>query len=747
MNTKTIFNQTRFVAIWLAGFLSFGAAAVGAQDVAPSPQPDSSYSDPAQQGQMNPQLSPDLQGDYQPDGNPQQDPPSRVARLSYIEGSVSFQPGGQGDWGAAVRNRPVTVGDKIWSDNNSRAELQAGQASIHISSMTALSFLNLDDQTTQMRLAEGTVNFRVRELRQGDVYEVDTPNLSFTVTQAGAFRIDVNENGDSTRVTAIRGEGEVNANGQSYTIHAGERGEFKGTDNVTYFIAAAPAPDDFDQWANGRDLREDNSVSARYVNRDVPGYSDLDDNGSWNEEPDYGPVWYPAQVDTGWAPYSDGYWSYVGPWGWTWVDYAPWGFAPYHYGRWAFIGSRWGWCPGPYYAYPVYGPAFVGFLGGGFGFGFGFGFGRGIGWFPLGPHEPFRPWYRVSGAYYRNVNFRNTAFRNSAFLNNRGAFNYAYAHNTRAVTVASRNNFVNGQSINRAAYHLSEANLRGAQVTNRANFSPTRQSTFGAAGLHGNISRPSAAIENRSVMARTAPSAAASHLPARTFGGANSPGSRGGFGSANSDRPAMGRAAQTAAAANRPSFSQGAQGNANRSSRQRELAQDKPQSSMRASNSNPGAGGTRNWSAQGNTTDRGRAPAGFGSDSRGNGSVNRSDRPSWAQGSNGNNNRSGAGYSANERSYSPPQRSSGAYSDGNRAYSQPRGYSGPRSYSAPSRSYSAPSRSNSAPSRSYSAPSHNSGAGGSHSSGGGSPHSSGGGGSHGGGGGSHSSGGGSHGHR
>ena len=99
---------------------------------------------------------------------------------SYIDGTVSFQPGGQGDWGAATRNRPVTIGDKIWADNNSRAELQAGQASIHIASMTALSFLNLDEQTTQMRLAEGTINFRVREMREGDVYEVDTPNLAFT---------------------------------------------------------------------------------------------------------------------------------------------------------------------------------------------------------------------------------------------------------------------------------------------------------------------------------------------------------------------------------------------------------------------------------------------------------------------------------------------------------------------------------------------------------------------------------------
>jgi hypothetical protein len=226
--------------------------------------------------------------------------------------------------------------------------------------MTALSFLNMDDQTTQMRLAEGTINVRVRELREGDVYEIDTPNLSFNITEAGAFRIDVNENGDGTRVTAIRGEGEVTANGQTYTIHGGERGEFNGVDDhVTYFVTAAPEPDEFDQWANDRDLREDDSVSARYVSRDVPGYSDLDDNGSWNQEPDYGPVWYPNTVDVGWAPYSYGYWNYVGPWGWTWVGYEPWGFAPFHYGRWAYIGSRWGWCPGPYYARPIYGPAFV----------------------------------------------------------------------------------------------------------------------------------------------------------------------------------------------------------------------------------------------------------------------------------------------------------------------------------------------------------------------------------------------------
>jgi hypothetical protein len=118
----------------------------------------------------------------------EKDPPTRVARISFTDGSVSLQPGGEGDWGSAAKNRPMTVGDKLWSDQNSRAELQAGQASLHLGSNTAVSFLNLDQNIMQVRLAEGSLNFRVRELREGDLYEVDTPNAAFTVHEAGAFR-------------------------------------------------------------------------------------------------------------------------------------------------------------------------------------------------------------------------------------------------------------------------------------------------------------------------------------------------------------------------------------------------------------------------------------------------------------------------------------------------------------------------------------------------------------------------------
>ena len=87
-----------------------------AQNPAPGPAVDA-------QGQAADTQEPALNDDA--------DPPSRVARISFLDGSVSMQPGGAGDWGAASLNRPVTIGDKLWTDQNSRLELQAGEASIH----------------------------------------------------------------------------------------------------------------------------------------------------------------------------------------------------------------------------------------------------------------------------------------------------------------------------------------------------------------------------------------------------------------------------------------------------------------------------------------------------------------------------------------------------------------------------------------------------------------------------------------
>src|ERR1017187_7240151 len=369
------------------------------------------------------------------------DPPGRVARLNYAQGSVSFQPAGTKDWVDASPNRPLTTGDNLWSDDNSRGELHVGSTALRLSSQTGISFLNLNDQATQIQLAQGSLFLHVRELDENEAFEVDTPNIAFSILRPGTYRVTVDPDGNSTFVDVRSGGGEVTGGGSAYNLHPGQRYSFTGSDQLNYNTQGLPGRDDFDNWSASRDQREERSVSARYVSRDVMGYEDLDAYGSWSQDPEYGAVWMPRGVGAGWAPYHDGHWVYVEPWGWTWVGAEPWGFAPYHYGRWSVIRGSWGWIPGPVAVVvigrpilrPVYAPALVGFVGGGgFSVSLVIGGGAGVAWFPLGPRDVWVPSYRCSPTYVQNVNIRNTRVVNVTQVTN--VYNNVYInHNTTVV--------------------------------------------------------------------------------------------------------------------------------------------------------------------------------------------------------------------------------------------------------------------------------------------------------------------------
>src|SRR5579864_8396758 len=204
----------------------------------------------------------------------QDDPPTRVARLGYIEGSVSFEPAGEDQWVQADANRPLTTGDKLWADKDSRAELQLGGATIRMGQNTGFSFLNLDDSMVQIQLTAGAINVRVRDMRGGD-FEIDTPNQAFTIPGPGSYRVEASEDGTYSVVTVRDGQGESTGNGQTFTIHAGQRVTLNGTDQLNAEMEDIGQPDDFDNWAYNRDRRDEGSRSAKYVSRDMPGYEDL----------------------------------------------------------------------------------------------------------------------------------------------------------------------------------------------------------------------------------------------------------------------------------------------------------------------------------------------------------------------------------------------------------------------------------------------------------------------------------------
>jgi hypothetical protein len=472
-------------------------------------------------------LSHQLRAQNDPD---QDDPPSRVARLGYLQGTVSFQPAGESDWVDAVPNRPITIGDQLWVDDNSRAELELGSAVIDLGSNTGISFLNLDDNTIQVQLSSGAINIRVRRLGRDDDFEIDTPNQAFTIAETGRYRIEASDDGTYSVVSVREGEGESTGNGSTYTIHAGQRVTFDGTDSLNAQMENLGGPDDFDNWCYGRYYRYEHSASARYVSNDVVGYEDLDDNGDWRPALGNGDVWFP-RVAAGWAPYHDGHWAWIDPWGWTWVDDAPWGYAPFHYGRWAFLSGRWGWIPGPMEVRPVYAPALVVFVGGG-----GIGIGGNVGWFPLGPREVYVPSYRVSRGYLTNINMSGTVvnqtvitnvYNTTIIRNETNITNVTYVNRgvSGAITAVPQQAFVSAQPVARAAVTINAKQWSSMPISARAAVAPTANSVLGARFSTANhVKAPPAAIARRAIVARSTPPPAPVPFAARQQALAANPG-------------------------------------------------------------------------------------------------------------------------------------------------------------------------------------------------------------------------------
>ncbi|MEO5701798.1 MAG: DUF6600 domain-containing protein [Casimicrobiaceae bacterium] len=443
------------------------------------------------------------------------DPPARVMRLSYTTGSVSFSLAAEPDhWVEARRNRPLFIGDRLWADAGARAELDLGTAVVYAAPRTSVAVLNIDENITQLELVEGRLSVRVRALGKGETFEIDTPNLAFVITAPGLYHVDVDNRGESTVVAIRDGRGEAYGEGRSYLIDRGQWFRFYGTALENDYARLGPQ-DEFDRWVAVRDSRYDRAGSARYVSRSMIGYADLDEYGTWSSVAEYGNVWFPRTVAADWAPYRTGHWSFVEPWGWTWVDDAPWGFAPFHYGRWARVQDRWGWVPGPVNTRPVYAPALVAFVGGeNFNLSVASGPARGIGWFPLAPGEVYRPPYQVSRNYFTQVNVTNTRVENTTVVNvynNPTAVRevrYRYREAPAAVTAVAINAFIESRPVARSALPTRDVSqvVLAAPVLVAPPVAPSRASVVGASAPAA--VKPPEPVERRQAVARSAPPAA-----------------------------------------------------------------------------------------------------------------------------------------------------------------------------------------------------------------------------------------------
>ena len=373
-------------------------------------------------------------------------PPSRVGRVAFIEGDVSFFADREEGWRKARLNYPVTSKNSIWSNGPAKAEVRIGASAIRVDADSMLDFVRLDDTLTELFVQRGRVNIRLRGDNNGDgerqSYRVETAEGAVILDNYGRYRIDASQERNETRIAVFAGRARFDNGGAQISVEPGRTLIVRGTSTPSFnFEPAAEAA--FDRWAQARDQRSDEThrryAAERFISPNMTGYEELDSNGDWIDDREYGRLWTPRVVVAGWVPYRYGAWSYVRPWGWTWIDDAPWGFAPSHYGRWVQLQARWYWWPGGFRHQPVYAPALVGWHGNG-NWRVSVGVGAPIGWFPLAPREHYVPTYSNNVTYIRNIN---NVTNNITVINppNR------YINQTSGGTVVNNRVVVNGEPV------------------------------------------------------------------------------------------------------------------------------------------------------------------------------------------------------------------------------------------------------------------------------------------------------------
>jgi hypothetical protein len=294
-------------------------------------------------------------------------------------------------------NRPLASANAVLTEAGARAEVRVSGASLTLGEGTQLALTRIDEDAIDAMVAAGSVIVRLRLKARAERYTIATPQASFVIDAEGTYRIDYDPVSDESRLMVSSGSAHMAGPRGNIVVTTGKTLHLAGDDDPSSGIESGMEEDELDQWARSRESGWSDSAARKYVSPYMTGYEDLDANGQWATDPDYGAVWTPSNVEASWAPYSDGRWANVQPWGWTWIDNAPWGYAPFHYGRWVYVRDRWGWSPGPRVGRPVYAPALVGWTGGTPG-------PSASGWYPLAPWERLQPWYRANPAYVDRVN-------------------------------------------------------------------------------------------------------------------------------------------------------------------------------------------------------------------------------------------------------------------------------------------------------------------------------------------------------
>ena len=372
------------------------------------------------------------------------DPPGRVGRLAWTENRVFFRVDRSDTATPASINWPVSQGALFNTDRDALAELWIGSTALRLAGISELEVVALDDDKIDLRLNEGTLAVTVLDPEQAPDLRIGTPEGAVRFGAAGRYRIDILDG--RSEVTTYAGQALIEDGERLISLRPGQRALLDGGGYLR--AERAYRADRFDDWVARREALAVGGESRRHVSPEIPGIDDLDRHGDWQSDAEYGAVWLPRTVAADWAPYRHGRWAWIAPWGWTWIDAAPWGFAPFHYGRWVMLGERWAWVPGQLRGRPVYAPALVGWVGEpGWQVSFSFGSAPAVGWFPLAPREVYVPSYRHSHRHLQQINI--TTVNNVTVIDRslKAPPFYRYRERPQALTIVPTRQFSEGRPV------------------------------------------------------------------------------------------------------------------------------------------------------------------------------------------------------------------------------------------------------------------------------------------------------------
>ncbi len=296
--------------------------------------------------------------EFSPSTDEQNAGPVRLARFAVVSGNVSWRTDNQGEWSMATVNLPIREAAQIWVTNGGHADLQFDDGSelrLGNGSLATLKTLFSDRQGefTQISLSDGMATLCSRH--DDAVYQVDTPAASVKSRGASQIRFGVDS---GVEISVQHGDAIIDGRQGKIDLQAGDY-VYVADSNSPYNVRRAPRQDSWDRWNEDRNRTIEDRGDSHVPSNIGLVSGELNDYGTWRDDPANGWVWCPRSHASDWRPYHDGHWTWVDPFGWTWVADEPWGWAPYHYGTWVHESYGWGWCPGPVHQY--WSPAVVSF--------------------------------------------------------------------------------------------------------------------------------------------------------------------------------------------------------------------------------------------------------------------------------------------------------------------------------------------------------------------------------------------------